>query len=124
MAVIIEDEEEPTEETESPLVETAQPGWVERGRMLLEMVPVDWPAVGGSILAIVSCWFSYLSIFGAVIGFGVVALNVYLLKSRRTFERKVGFCLAIAAMLCALSQLVSSLYFWSSGTHLSTTLFG
>ena len=124
MAVVIKDEiVEPIAEVP---VETkaALSVWIDRGRDLLEWLPIDWPAIAGWAAASISCWISYQSIFGVLLGGGAVGLNVYLLNQHRNIQRRIGFGLAILALLFALGQLVSSIYFWSSGIPLSKTLFG
>ncbi|QDU77709.1 hypothetical protein Pan97_47820 [Bremerella volcania] len=119
IAAIIEEE---TEETET--VPSYSQAVVPTVRRFIDSLPLDYPSLGSSILALLANIVCYYSILGVLLAAVAVISNVYLLSHRRSTTRWVGFGISILSLLSALTRTVASLYLWFTGMRLTMALFG
>lgn len=93
-------------------------------RRFVNSLPLDYPSLGGTLLALVANLVCYYSILGVLLAAGAMILNVYLLSHRRSTARWIGFGLSILSLLSALTRTVASFYLWFTGIRLTIALFG
>ncbi|MFN3152696.1 hypothetical protein [Bremerella sp.] len=93
-------------------------------KRFLDSLPLDYPSLGGSLLAVVASITCYYSIFGVLMAAVAVISNLYLLSHQRSPVRWIGFALSILSLLSALTRTVASFYLWFTGIRLSMALFG
>ncbi|MBA2117253.1 hypothetical protein [Bremerella alba] len=117
IAAIIEEENNDAEHAQAPAV-------IPTTIRFLDSLPMDYPSLGGSLLAFVTSIVCYYSIIGVLFTAVAVILNVYLLSHRRSTARWVGFGLSILSLLFALTRTMASLFLWFTGMRLAMALFG
>lgn len=116
---IIEEEDNEAEAT-SPQSNAIVP----TAKRFLDSLPLDYPSLGGSLLAVIANIACYYSILGVLMAAVAVIANVYLLSHQRSTTRWVGFGLSILSLLSALTRTVASLYLSFTGIRLTIALFG
>ncbi|MEW4563427.1 hypothetical protein AB1K70_12925 [Bremerella sp. JC770] len=87
-------------------------------------LPIDYPSLGGSLVAVLANIVCYYSIVGVLLAAVAVISNVYLLSHRRSWARWTGFGLSILSLLSALTRTVATLYLSLTGIRLTIALFG
>jgi len=95
-----------------------------RAQHFTASLPIDYPSLAASFVAVLANIVCYYSIFGVILAAVAVISNVYLLSYRRSLVRWTGFALSILSLLSALTRTVATLYLFLTGIRLTIALFG